>query len=271
MHDATTAVARFRPYSPMRALPALALFMARRAFATPQLLAIRFVGVLVAVTLVAGVSLYSSAMGDAMLRQRLETDPTNLNIAVSLTGQTLTSDRYAALDRYVRHAASVEPALPLHALFIHHNTSTVGVLRQADHGAQPERGQLPALALDYYGGLSGQVKVVAGTIDAPARMPDGDAPIVVSANTAGSLHLEIGDRLTFSVAGGAPIGPPMVVTGIFAPTNLNSIFWGLNAGDAAYHSLVTPRLDTFQAYAARTSVFVYSVSGMVGWLCRKRT
>ncbi len=74
----------------MRRIEALLSLMVRRATATPGLLMIRAVGVLVAVTLVAGVSLYSTAMGDAMLQARLKTDPSNSTVAVSLTGRPLT-------------------------------------------------------------------------------------------------------------------------------------------------------------------------------------
>ena len=52
------------------AIRGMLLLALRRILATPHLSAIRFAGLLVAVTLVSGVSLYSGAMGDAMLRQR---------------------------------------------------------------------------------------------------------------------------------------------------------------------------------------------------------
>ena len=89
-------------------LGALALLLVRRAAASPYLPAIRFVGVLIAVTLVAGASLYSGAMGDAMLQQRIATDPSNVNLAVSLSGQALSDALYAALDGYIRHGESAD-------------------------------------------------------------------------------------------------------------------------------------------------------------------
>src|SRR5579862_8110196 len=88
---------------PIRGVRGLLLLMIRRGAATPQLLAIRFAGVLVAVVLVAGVSLYSGAMGDAMLQQRIGTDPSNVGFAVSETSHSLTAATYAALDSYIRH------------------------------------------------------------------------------------------------------------------------------------------------------------------------
>lgn len=85
------------------AIRGMLLLALRRILATPHLSAIRFAGLLVAVTLVSGVSLYSGAMGDAMLRQRLGTDPTDLRLSVSLSGTALTGPGYAALNSYIRH------------------------------------------------------------------------------------------------------------------------------------------------------------------------
>src|SRR5947209_1998181 len=113
----------------MRRVQWLALLVVRRAATAPQLLAIRFVGIFIAVTLVAAVSLYSGAMGDAMLRQRLATDPSNVNLSISETSQPLSDAAYAALDTYIRHGASTDLGLPLGGLHIHHNTSALPVYR----------------------------------------------------------------------------------------------------------------------------------------------
>ncbi|HVA89329.1 MAG TPA: hypothetical protein VNL71_05760, partial [Chloroflexota bacterium] len=106
----------------MKGSRGLATLLIRRALATPRLLAIRFIGVLVVVTLVAGVSLYSGAMGDAMLQQRVAVDPTNLKFSVSLLSAPLTGARYAAFDSYIRHGESADLGLPLHDLHVHHTT-----------------------------------------------------------------------------------------------------------------------------------------------------
>lgn len=165
-------------------LGALALLLVWRAAASPYLQAIRFVGVLIAVTLVAGASLYSGAMGDAMLQQRIATDPSNVNLAVSLSGQALSDARYAALDGYIRHGESADLGMSLHDLRVHHNTASLPVYRLGARGAWP---LTVSLALDYYDGLTDQVTVIAGTLDPPARLPGGDMPVVISAYTARNL------------------------------------------------------------------------------------
>ena len=238
----------------MRLVAWLTLLVVRRAATAPQLLAIRFVGVLVAVTLVAGVSLYSGAMGDAMLRQRLATDPSDVNLSISQTTQPLSSASYAALDTYIRHGESADVGLPLNDLHIHHNTSALPVYHLVAGGTRLKGVRLATLALDYYEGLQGQVVLTSGTIDAPARMPDGDAPVVVSAYTARSLGLRVDDRLAFALDGSMALGPSLRITGIFAPISPNSAFWDVHAGDPTYRSFVTPRLDTFQSFAARGAV-----------------
>ena len=124
-----------------------------------------------AVTLVAGVSLYSGAMGDAMLRQRLNTDPTNMNLDVSLSGSALTGTHYTALDSYIRHGAATDLTLPLQNLRIHHNTTTVRVFRLQSNGRELASFPLASLALDYYQGVQDHVTLYNG--DHGRTGPDG--------------------------------------------------------------------------------------------------
>lgn len=241
----------------MRRIGALLSLVARRAMATPGLLMIRSVGMLVAVTLVAGVSLYSTAMGDAMLQARLKTDPSNTTIAVSLTGRPLTGSSYATLDRYIRHQEGTDLALPLRNIYVHHTTSTVAVYRLSAHRTQAGGVPTATLALDYYEGLAREISMVSGRVDVPARLSDGNAPVLVSQYTARSLHLRLGDRLVYGYGANplTTVAPPLVVTGIFAPRDGNSTFWGSNAGDTTYRALVAPRLATFQLFAAHNQPF----------------
>jgi len=241
----------------MRRIGALLSLVARRATATPGLLMIRSVGMLVAVTLVAGVSLYSTAMGDAMLQARLKTDPSNTTIAVSLTGRPLTGSSYTTLDRYIRHQEGTDLALPLRNIYVHHTTSTVAVYRLSAHRTQARGVPTATLALDYYEGLASEIRMVSGRVDVPARLSDGNAPVLVSQYTARSLHLRLGDRLVYGYGANplTTVAPLLVVTGIFAPRDGNSTFWGSNAGDTTYRALVAPRLATFQLFVTHNQPF----------------
>lgn len=239
----------------MSSAAGLAVLLARRALATPHLLAIRFAGMLVAVILVAGVSLYSGAMGDAMLQQRITTDPTNVKLSVSVSGQPLSPARYAALDDYVRHGEAADLGLPLHDLHIHHNTASVRVYRLGPSGTQLSNVPLATLALDYYAALQDHVTIYGDATTLPARLPDGDAPVLLSSYTARSLGLRPGDRLAYAQDRAHPVGPPLVVAGIYVANDPNSSFWDIHAGDTTYRSLVAPSLDTFQLFAAHGDVF----------------
>src|SRR5947209_5680645 len=114
----------------MRRIAALIRLVISRSIATPGLLAIRLFGVLVAVTLVAGVSLYSTALGDAMLQGSLSRDQGSLYLAAGDdTGKPLVGATYARLDRYIRYREPNDLGLPLYGLYVHHNTSTEAVYR----------------------------------------------------------------------------------------------------------------------------------------------
>src|SRR6185312_9517392 len=113
----------------LRTIRTLTVYVARRTLARPGLLAVRFVGALVAVVLVAGVSLYSAAMGDAMLQSSLRTDSSSTYFAVSLSNAALSEARYRALDGYIRRQEAGDLGLPLHMARVHHGTASVSLYR----------------------------------------------------------------------------------------------------------------------------------------------
>ncbi|HVA92407.1 MAG TPA: ABC transporter permease, partial [Chloroflexota bacterium] len=114
---------------------------------------------------------------------------------------------------------------------------------------------LATLPLDYFEGLQSHVSLVAGTLDPPALMPNRDMPVLISVFTARSMHLRLGDRLAFALNQTTVVTPALVIAGVYVPTDLNSAFWDIHAGDPTYRSLVAPRLDSFQILASRGNVF----------------
>jgi len=238
----------------MRHLVAVLRLIISRSVAAPGLLAVRLIGVLVAVTLVAGVSLYSTAMGDAMLQASLGRDQGSPYLAVSDTGRSLGSSEYDRLDHYVRYQESQDLGLPLAQLHVHHNTSTVPVYRFSDLSRVGKKTALAELALDYYEGFKDQVTMVAGTFDVPPPTRQG-ASVLISRYAATSLNLKVGDHLAYSAEGRTALAPPLTVAGIFVPKDIKSDFWDINAGVTTYRSLVMPRLDGFLGYAASANIF----------------
>src|SRR5271165_3392493 len=111
----------------MRWIVILVRLVARRARSTPALLFIRLLGTLLTVTLVCGVSLYSSAMGDAMLQSNLRRDTGSPYLAISETDRGLTPTAYMSLDAYIRHQLPRDLGLPVTDLRVHHNTAVMPV------------------------------------------------------------------------------------------------------------------------------------------------
>ena len=213
----------------------------RRSAGRPGLVAIRFFGVLVAVTLVIGVSLYSTAMGDAMLQSRLRDDPASANIALNVAGGPLTGSSYAALDSYIRTRASPDLGLPLHGTIVQHRTATVSLYRIRP-GATALAGQtLGAVAMEYDEALADHATLVTGSRDALAG-PGGAAGVLLSRDAARALRLRVGDRIAFSGDGTTPLRPILVLAGIFVPSDPGGDYWSGNSAGSAYNALVTTHL-----------------------------
>jgi putative ABC transport system permease protein len=238
----------------MSAIVGLAQLACRRALARPELVAIRFAGMFLAVTLMAGVSLYSGAMGDAMLQQRIETSASNANLSVSLSGHALSPPAYAALDGYVRHGESADLGVPLGAPRVHHTTAILPLYRLGARGLHAGAVPLAAMGMDYYEGIENQVTIFDGSVSATTT-GNGDIPVFVSGYTARSLKLRVGDRLAYRQAGEPPIAPAVMAAGIFVPDDVNSTFWDTNAGNTTYRALMAPNLAAFQAFARQAALF----------------
>lgn len=237
----------------VRQLVVLVQLVVQRSLAMPIPLAIRLVGVLVAVALVSGVALYSIALGDAMVQATLGSNPSSAYIAVTAdTGAPLSTARYAALDHYARTDEQRDLGLPLAHMHIHHATFAVPVYSVSSSNSTRRPVRLDDLALHYYAGIGRQVRMVAGTLTVSPRTPRGDVPVIVSQYTARSLHLQVGDRIAYLTGPHRLVAPAMAVAGIFIPRDSNSDFWDINAGQPTYRSLVAPRVDGFQIIATAT-------------------
>ncbi len=238
----------------MRWIVSLVRLVARRARSTPALLFIRLLGTLLTVTLVCAVSLYSSAMGDAMLQSNLRRDTGSPYLAISVADSSLTPTAYLALDAYIRHQMARDLGLPVTDLRVHHNTAVMPVYLAAPP-LKTQKHPLASPILDYYEGLAGQVDVIEGTLSVPARLPGGAIPIALSFSIARSLHVGVGTRLLISANGHTALGPSLTVAAIFVARDPNSEFWNINSGGSSYTSFVVPRLDDFLAVQSPSADF----------------
>jgi hypothetical protein len=241
----------------LRTIRTLTVYVARRTTARPGLLGVRFVGALVAVILVAGVSLYSAAMGDAMLQSSLRTDTSSTYFAVSLSNVALTETQYSALDGYIRHQESGDLGLPLQIERVHHGTAAVSLYRiQGKAGGHITlAASLSTAALDYDEGVADHAAPVAGTLNPSPAGANRAAGVMVARATAQRLHLRVGDRLVFSANGIAPIQPILVIAGIFTATDPTGSYWSVASQDSVPNVLITSDLATFQTFAAHTDLF----------------
>jgi len=235
----------------MNQLTAFCRLSADRFVGATGLLAIRFFGVLFAVTLIVGVSLYSTAMGDAILHARLASDAGNQDLSIGNTTRPLSNATYVKLDRYISDQVGRDLGLPLLDRRVHAYTATVPTYRQRGQRAAP----LEDLALHYYAQFSAHVHVLAGSLTIPEPARGTPWPIAISRYTAQSLSLRLGDRLVYAQAPGGGVSPPLAVVAVYEPNNDASQFWDINAAQPRYRSLVALRLSNFLAVAARTRPF----------------
>ncbi len=232
-----------------------------RAAAAPGLLVIRIMGTFLAVILVTGVSLYSSAVGDAMLQTQLardQYDTSHIGIAYEALGEgvpPLNSTTYATLDHYVHDRMQGDLGLPLSSLYVHHFIAQVPLYRTLAARAQPSGSLLAALPLEYYQGLSSQVVLVQGSFGPPTGTSKAAMPVVVSLATAQALHLAVGDHLIGATSRHKILTPPLVITGLYVQKDPKSDFWNINTAQPFTQSLILTRLDDFVQLAAGSTQF----------------
>ena len=239
----------------MISIRAIVILVIRRSRARPGLLAIRFVGALVAVILVAGVSLYSAAMGDAMLQSSLHTDSGSPFLAVSSNNGALADPKYDALDNYVRKQLSSDLGLPLKLLLVHHSAASINLYRVQSGSADLAAGPLSTVAINYDEALADHATISAGTLRASPAASDSSASVTLSRDTAQRLHLHVGDRVAFSENGSRPLKPILQVTGIFVPTDPTGSYWSIVSQNSVPNVLVTTQIQTFQSFAANALLF----------------
>jgi len=242
-------------------LYALFRLVLARAIAMPGVLAVRVIGTLLAVTLVAGVSLYSGAMGDAMLQTYLAHDLYNTSyigtsyIALGDTLKPLSPPAYAALDTFIRHDQGADIGLPLDQLYVRHFTTMAPVYHAIGPRGVPNGPVAGNLPLEYYDNLAQQVVTTAGTVQPMTSDDRMGVAIVISQETARALHAALGDQFVVSLNGHQALTPPLVIRGIFRRKDKGSDFWAINSAQPFMQSLIVSRAGDFVRIAAASTVF----------------
>lgn len=207
-------------------------FVVLRARAHRLLLAAALLTVLLTTAVLATLTAYSGAIGDAALRHALD-DPRTAADTTLIVKADVPADRRTAADAAVRKAAGKTfDGLPV----------TVRTLVRSGPYALPRSVQAPADRagdpdLTYLAALDRtQVRLVSGRLPRPAS---GEIEVALPQSSARLLDLRAGDRLTLTDRLG---GPPahVRVTGLYRPTTATAPYW---------------RLDDLLGRGVRTSAF----------------
>lgn len=197
-----------------------------------RLLMAAFIGLIIAVSLVSSVPLYTHGTLERLLRSRLVGADKRPSGTVWLrhledSQNHATLDQYNQLNTYLDNNLDWIISLPRQK-YVHYVAGDVYVLWPAAN-----QGFIPA-AQRRYGYLAWQsdlmrhVKIVDGVgLDEARATPAGtDIPVIMNQATADELHFKVGDRLIYSdVEQYNPSGVIVKIVGMWAPTNANDTYW----------------------------------------------
>ncbi|GGJ36938.1 ABC transporter permease [Streptomyces brasiliensis] len=195
-------------------------FVVLRARAHRLLLAAALLAVLLTTAVLATLTAYSGAIGDAALRHSLD-DPRNAADTALIVRADVPADGRAKADAAVREGARrTFGGLPV----------TVRTLVRSGPYALPRSLQPPAQRsgdpdLTYLAALErGEIRLVSGRLPRPGS---GDIEVALPQTAAGALGLAAGDRLTLA---DRLDGPPVHarVTGLYRPASATSAYWRLD-------------------------------------------
>ncbi|MET7387875.1 FtsX-like permease family protein [Streptomyces sp. NPDC005529] len=199
-------------------------FVLLRARAHRLLLAAALLTVLLTTAVLATLTAYSAAIGDASLRHALR-DPGNTADTALVVRADLPADQRAAADTAVREGARHTFAgYPV----------TVRTLVRSGSYALPRSLQEPAARagdpdLTHFAALDRtQVDITAGRLPGPATGPGGSAiEVALPVSAAERLGLKPGARLALVDRLGGP-GRKVLITGLYRPARPDAPYWRLD-------------------------------------------
>lgn len=230
--SATAVTTRLESARGSSLLPLLG-FSLRRALHTWRLLVVCFLGLVVAVGLVAAVPFYSYGALNRLLWARVESfSPVDVPPGVVLVKSSFyfpTAEdqaRYERLDAYVTDHAGDFIKLPRKQLVRSIRSNAMPTWPFEESGAidrsYPEREE----TIVYQQDLMAHVRIVdgVGLSDAPAA-PGEDVPVIVSAQAADELDVYLDDRIALTDYGDSAPVVPLRVVGFWAPANPADEYW----------------------------------------------
>lgn len=211
----------------------LAIFqlVLKRSLNNSRLLLAAFMGLIIAVSLVSSVPLYTHGMLERLLRARLEAVDKRPAGTVWLrhledTQNHGTLDQFKQLDSYVTNNVGWIVSVPLQK-YVRYVAGDVYVFWPADNSGFIPQAQRRYGYLAFQSDLMNHVKIIEGTPLSEESTPAGqDIPVVINTATADELHFKVGDRIIYSdVEQYNPNGVVVKIVGLWQPTNANDTYW----------------------------------------------
>jgi len=211
----------------------LAIFqlVLKRSLNNLRLLTAAFLGLIIAVSIVSAVPLYTHGTLERLLRVRLATSDKRPAGTVWLrhledSQNHATLDQYTQLNNYVDNNIQWIVGLPLQT-YVHYVAGDVYVFWPADNRGFIPQAQRRYGYLAWQSDLMNHVKMVQGVGLKEELTPAGqDIPVIMNQTTADELHLSVGDRLIYSdVESYNPQGVTVKIVGLWTPANPNENYW----------------------------------------------
>lgn len=226
----------------------------KRSVNNLNLVAFTIIGLIVAVSLVASVPLYSDGIIEKLLRTRLDQPSTTGRLPGSVRIRHLedqaTPSRYEqfqTIDQFVLGNAEWVMSLPLKNM-VRYQSSDTHLLQGV--GEEVKTNPLASEAKYAYvsamEGIENHIRFIEGGPLPPGPAPDNEVPIIVSSVAAEDLHLQLGEKYWYI---GGDRFQPLVVTlkivGIWEATEPNNTTFWLYHPEVMTNTLFTTERDLF--------------------------
>ncbi|MFD7699434.1 FtsX-like permease family protein [Streptomyces caelestis] len=239
-----------------------ARFVLARARAHAPLLAAALLTVLLTTAVLATLTAYSTAIGDASLRHALAAPRDAADTTLAVKAEALPPDRRTAADTAVREGArNAFDGLPvtLRTLTRSGPYALPGSLRTPDERARTDEPDLTHFAaLDRT-----QVRITEGRM--PARAAGAEIEAALPETAARVLALEPGDRLTLDDRLDGP-SAKVRITGLYRPVDTAAPYWRLD--DLNGRGIVKDHFTTYGPLLTTPAVLTGGdvSTGPSGWL-----
>ena len=215
----------------MGSIAAVFLMVLKRSINNVRLMLATFLGLVITVSLISAVPLYTHGTLERLLQQALRTadrrPPGTVWIRhIMDEGDPNITAQYHNFNSYFLENVEWIVDLPIRRM-VRYVASDVYVLWPAAEQGEIPRSERRYGYLAYHSDLSPNIRITDGTDIQPGAVAEGeDIPAIIGSVAAEELHMNVGDRFIYSdVERYNPSGIVLKIVGIWEPTEPNSDFW----------------------------------------------